>query len=121
MVTSCAPLLSNYMCVFISFHIDNCRMYTGDEGVYTYTFELERKPDCPVCGTQAAKITMKQDAKLADLIETLAERQELYALMKNTDCAACSRSRVCERQKRRFICVRRRRLRKLRDPIWRKS
>ena len=41
-VTSCAPSLgvpgtANYM------------MYTGDDSVYTYTFEHERKPDCPVC------------------------------------------------------------------------
>ena len=27
----------------------NYSMYTGDEGVYTYTFEHQRKPDCPVC------------------------------------------------------------------------
>ena len=28
---------------------DNYMMYTGDAGVYTYTFEHLRKPDCPVC------------------------------------------------------------------------
>ncbi|KAI9651798.1 MAG: hypothetical protein M1831_007580 [Alyxoria varia] len=28
---------------------ENYCMYTGDEGVYTYVFEHQRKEDCPVC------------------------------------------------------------------------
>lgn len=37
--TSCNPYLNNYM------------MYTGNDSVYTYTFEHQKKEDCPVCST----------------------------------------------------------------------
>ncbi|KAL4752084.1 hypothetical protein BDW72DRAFT_78692 [Aspergillus terricola var. indicus] len=62
--TSCNPFLENYM------------MYAGEEGVYTYTFEAEKKPDCPVCGNLARKITVNPDATLEEFIETLGERPE---------------------------------------------
>ncbi|KAL4882654.1 hypothetical protein BJY04DRAFT_38317 [Aspergillus karnatakaensis] len=62
--TSCNPFLENYM------------MYAGEEGVYTYTFEAEKKPDCPVCGSLARKITVNPDATLEEFIETLGERPE---------------------------------------------
>ncbi|KAL4800756.1 hypothetical protein BDV19DRAFT_2609 [Aspergillus venezuelensis] len=62
--TSCNPFLENYM------------MYAGEEGVYTYTFEAEKKPDCPVCGSLARKITVNSDATLEEFIETLGERPE---------------------------------------------
>lgn len=32
----------------------NYSMYTGDDSVYTYTFEHQRKEDCPVCGPALA-------------------------------------------------------------------
>ncbi|KAL4921390.1 hypothetical protein BDW62DRAFT_174562 [Aspergillus aurantiobrunneus] len=62
--TSCNPFLENYM------------MYAGEEGVYTYTFEAEKKPDCPVCGSLARKITVNPDTTLEEFIETLGERPE---------------------------------------------
>ncbi|KAL3431064.1 hypothetical protein BDV09DRAFT_206931 [Aspergillus tetrazonus] len=62
--TSCNPFLENYM------------MYAGEEGVYTYTFEAEKKLDCPVCGNLARKITVNPDATLEEFIETLGERPE---------------------------------------------
>ncbi|BCS20382.1 NEDD8-activating protein UBA3 [Aspergillus puulaauensis] len=62
--TSCNPFLENYM------------MYAGEEGVYTYTFEAEKKPDCPVCGSLARKITVNGNATLEEFIETLGERPE---------------------------------------------
>jgi len=37
--TSCSLYLNNYM------------MYMGGTGIYTYTFEYEKKEDCPVCGS----------------------------------------------------------------------
>lgn len=42
MVTSAAPALG-------APGENNYCMYTGDTGVYTYTFSHERKADCPVC------------------------------------------------------------------------
>lgn len=64
--TSCAPYLSNYM------------MYTGDSdsGLYTYTFEAEKKEDCPVCGNIAQTITIDPNTKLEDFLAGLAERAE---------------------------------------------
>ncbi|KAL4898006.1 hypothetical protein BDV59DRAFT_169079 [Aspergillus ambiguus] len=62
--TSCNPYLENYM------------MYAGEEGVYTYTFEAEKKPDCPVCGNLARKMTVDPNMTLEEFIETLGERPE---------------------------------------------
>lgn len=62
--TSCNPYLENYM------------MYAGEEGVYTYTFEAEKKPDCPVCGNLARKMNVDPNATLGDFIDSLGERAE---------------------------------------------
>lgn len=61
---SCNPFLSNYM------------MYSGDEGVYTYTFETEKKPDCAVCGNLAKDLSVDPDMTLQDFIDSLGERAE---------------------------------------------
>ncbi|KAL9638354.1 MAG: hypothetical protein Q9164_001604 [Protoblastenia rupestris] len=63
-VTSTNPFLSNYM------------MYSGDEGIYTYTFETEQKPDCPVCGNLAKNITVYPSMTLQEFLDTLGERPE---------------------------------------------
>ncbi|MCJ1430480.1 hypothetical protein MMC29_008398 [Sticta canariensis] len=62
--TGCNPYLVNYM------------MYSGDEGVYTYTFEHEQKTDCPVCGNIARNLTVDPTATLEEFIESLSERAE---------------------------------------------
>ncbi|KAJ6089045.1 hypothetical protein N7499_003892 [Penicillium canescens] len=62
--TSCNPYLNNYM------------MYAGEEGVYTYTFEAEKKADCPVCGNLARKMDVDPNMTLGDFIESLGERAE---------------------------------------------
>ncbi|RAK73543.1 NEDD8-activating protein UBA3 [Aspergillus fijiensis CBS 313.89] len=62
--TSCNPYLENYM------------MYAGEEGVYTYTFEAEKKPDCPVCGNLARAMTVDPNMTLEAFIEALGERPE---------------------------------------------
>ena len=51
-------------------------MYSGDEGVYTYTFETERKEDCPVCGNLARNLTVNPNMTLQDFIDSLGERAE---------------------------------------------
>ncbi|ODQ67881.1 putative NEDD8 activating enzyme [Nadsonia fulvescens var. elongata DSM 6958] len=58
-VTSVNPYLDNYM------------MYTGNEGVYTYTFQHQRKEkDCPVCGKGNGYLTVSipKDITLEDFI-----------------------------------------------------
>ena len=53
-------------------------MYVGDSGIYTYTFGLERKDDCPVCGTRKRIITIPIHATVQDLMDILAEEPEMY-------------------------------------------
>ncbi|KAG8527017.1 uncharacterized protein KY384_008446 [Bacidia gigantensis] len=63
-VTTSNPFLTNYM------------MYTGDEGIYTYTFEHERKEDCAVCGNLAKSIAVNADVTLQEFLDSLGERPE---------------------------------------------
>ncbi|MCJ1389292.1 hypothetical protein MMC18_002148 [Xylographa bjoerkii] len=62
--TSCNPYLDNYM------------MYSGDEGIYTYTFTHDKKDDCPVCGNLARSMEVDPRKTLQEFIESLAERAE---------------------------------------------
>ena len=67
LATSAAPCLgfeNNYM------------MYSGNEGIYTYTFKHERKPDCPVCGGQARPLEVNPKSTLQDLLDSFAARPE---------------------------------------------
>eukprot|EP01117_Protostelium_nocturnum_P006721 TRINITY_DN2418_c0_g1_i4.p1 TRINITY_DN2418_c0_g1~~TRINITY_DN2418_c0_g1_i4.p1 ORF type:complete len:432 (-),score=158.97 TRINITY_DN2418_c0_g1_i4:199-1494(-) len=59
-VTECSSSLDNYM------------MYNGVTGVYTYTFEYEKKEGCLVCGTEEAVYKVSGDIKLEELMELLA-------------------------------------------------
>ncbi|KAL9618791.1 MAG: hypothetical protein Q9160_006514 [Pyrenula sp. 1 TL-2023] len=66
-VTSCAPYLENYM------------MYTGDSntsGIYTYTFEAERRADCPVCGNTPQTLRVSPKTTLEEVLASLGERAE---------------------------------------------
>jgi ubiquitin-activating enzyme E1 C len=65
LATSCFTTVNNYM------------MYVGDEGIYTHTFELERKPECPVCGSNSIKITVPKSWTLQELIDSLMERRDV--------------------------------------------
>ena len=58
--TSTAPYLNNYM------------MYTGNEGVYTFTFDYERRADCPVCGGDIRSLTLTPQDTLATLVDLLS-------------------------------------------------
>ena len=65
--TSSVPYLDNYM------------MYTGDSnesGLYTYTFQAEKKDDCPVCGNLTQEIVIDPEMTLEDWLAGLAERAE---------------------------------------------
>lgn len=63
--TTAAPFLNNYM------------MFTGNDSVYTYTFEHEKRPDCPVCGGEARPMTFSAQDTLERLIEQLGELTDL--------------------------------------------
>ncbi|SJX66402.1 related to ubiquitin-activating enzyme [Sporisorium reilianum f. sp. reilianum] len=63
--TTAAPYLNNYM------------MFTGNDSVYTYTFEHEKRPDCPVCGGEARTMSFSKDDTVEQLIEQLGELADL--------------------------------------------
>ncbi|KAF2799127.1 hypothetical protein K505DRAFT_266379 [Melanomma pulvis-pyrius CBS 109.77] len=57
---------------------DNYMMYTGDESVYTYTFQHMKKSDCPVCGEDNLSRPLQVDpnSTLQEFLDGLAERPE---------------------------------------------
>lgn len=63
--TNSNPILDNYM------------MYTGNEGVYTYTFKHEQRPDCPVCGGESRGFVVEKHAKFERVLEMLRDLQDL--------------------------------------------
>ncbi|AEO53855.1 hypothetical protein MYCTH_2313559 [Thermothelomyces thermophilus ATCC 42464] len=65
--SNCAPFLGDK---------DNYMMYSGNDGVYTYTFRHERKEDCPVCGQLARDLAVGRAWTLRDLVDSLADRPE---------------------------------------------
>lgn len=61
MVSGCASSLDSYM------------MYTGDDGMYTFTFQHEKNSFCPVCSNKAIQIKFDMSLRLQDFIEFLKE------------------------------------------------
>ncbi|KAF2468185.1 uncharacterized protein BDR25DRAFT_305177 [Lindgomyces ingoldianus] len=57
---------------------DNYMMYTGDESIYTYTFQHMKKSDCPVCGDDSIARPLQIDSNftLQEFLDSLAERPE---------------------------------------------
>jgi len=61
--TYCGPILNNYM------------MYMGQQGVYTHTFEYEKKHNCMVCDGSAVTMTRAPGSTLQELLDALGEDQ----------------------------------------------
>lgn len=65
-VSNCSPGMNNYM------------MYIGDDGVYTYTFALDRKEGCSVCGSSKAIISINDlSITVQELIDMIKEQEDL--------------------------------------------
>ena len=60
---------------------NNYMMYSGDDSIYTFTFEHQKKDDCPVCGNLPKDLDVNPQSTLEELIESLAERPEAYVNM----------------------------------------
>ncbi|KAI0034014.1 hypothetical protein K488DRAFT_77496 [Vararia minispora EC-137] len=58
-------------------YLNNYFMLIGTEGVYSYTFEHERRPNCPVCGGESVDIQVPKDWSVERLIEMLVEKQDI--------------------------------------------
>ncbi|KAF8974886.1 hypothetical protein BGZ46_009641, partial [Entomortierella lignicola] len=63
--TTCAKNLDNYM------------MYSGNDSVYTYTFEHQRKEDCPVCSNTASKLDFSGEKTLEEFLDYLKEKPDV--------------------------------------------
>ena len=58
-------------------YLNNYFMLIGTDGVYSYTFEHEKRDDCPVCGGEALEITINEESTVEELIELLVEKQDM--------------------------------------------
>lgn len=62
----------------IAKNMDNYMMYNGNQGIYTFTYKNEKRPDCPVCGTPAPhRMTVAANSTLADFVDAVATDPEL--------------------------------------------
>lgn len=84
-------ILTNSASKFLGYPgLNNYMQYTGDAGVYTFTFEHLRKDDCAVCGTEAKNLFTSPNQTLGELIESFAERPE--AQLKKPNISTGSKS-----------------------------
>ncbi|KAF9576261.1 hypothetical protein EC968_009823 [Mortierella alpina] len=58
-------------------YLDNYMMYSGNDSVYTYTFQHQRKEDCPVCSETVSKLEFGGDKTLEDFMEYLKEKPDV--------------------------------------------
>jgi len=61
-------------------YLNNYFMLIGTESVYSYTFEHEKRSDCPVCGGESLGISIPSSWTVERLIEMLVEKQDMYVL-----------------------------------------
>jgi ubiquitin-activating enzyme E1 C len=59
-------------------YLNNYFMLIGTESVYSYTFEHEKRNDCPVCGGESLEISIPGSWTVERLIEMLIEKQDMY-------------------------------------------
>jgi ubiquitin-activating enzyme E1 C len=52
LATSCANPLQNYL------------VFNDSDGIYTYAYEAEKKPDCLACSQKAVSVEISSQAKL---------------------------------------------------------
>lgn len=58
-------------------YLDNYFMLIGTDAVYSYTFQYEKRADCPVCGGESLNVTIGKEWTVERLIEMLVERQDM--------------------------------------------
>ena len=93
--------------------------YTGNEAVYTHTFEHEKKSDCPVCGSQAISREVDPTWTLHKFIESLKEDPNTYdvsPLLLTGEVR--SKSLLCDPLPGPCTCSRFLSLRNQQDQIW---
>jgi len=63
-------------------YLNNYFMLIGTDGVYSYTFEHEKRDDCPVCGGEALEMTISSEMTVEQLIEMLVEKQDMCVYLR---------------------------------------
>ncbi|KAG5647253.1 hypothetical protein DXG03_000788 [Asterophora parasitica] len=58
-------------------YLNNYFMLIGTDGVYSYTFEHEKRDDCPVCGGESLELSISSEFTVEQLIELLVEKQDI--------------------------------------------
>ncbi|KAG6898337.1 hypothetical protein C0992_009012 [Termitomyces sp. T32_za158] len=58
-------------------YLNNYFMLIGTDGVYSYTFEHEKRDDCPVCGGESLELSISSELTVEQLIEMLVEKQDI--------------------------------------------
>lgn len=58
-------------------YLNNYFMLIGTESVYSFTFEHEKRNDCPVCGGESLEISIPESWTVERLIEMLVEKQDM--------------------------------------------
>lgn len=58
-------------------YLNNYFMLIGTDGVYSYTFEHEKREDCPVCGGEALDVSISSELTVEEFIDYLVERQDM--------------------------------------------
>ncbi|KAF8637393.1 hypothetical protein AX17_002888 [Amanita inopinata Kibby_2008] len=58
-------------------YLNNYFMLIGTDGIYSYTFEHEKRDDCPVCGGEALDLSISSELTVEQLIEVLVEKQDI--------------------------------------------
>jgi ubiquitin-activating enzyme E1 C len=53
-------------------------MLIGTDSVYSYTFEHEKRSDCPVCGGESVDFPISREVTVEELIEMLTEKQDMF-------------------------------------------
>jgi NEDD8-activating enzyme E1 len=66
------------MATDIASNMDNYIMYNGTMGVYTYTYQNEKRPDCPVCGRPVPRtLRLKGESTLAEFVDTISSDPDI--------------------------------------------
>ncbi|KAL9715331.1 NEDD8 activating enzyme [Leucoagaricus gongylophorus] len=58
-------------------YLNNYFMLIGTDSIYSYTFEHEKRPDCPVCGGESLDFSISRELTVEELIEMLTEKQDI--------------------------------------------
>ncbi|TIB11129.1 hypothetical protein E3P92_02992 [Wallemia ichthyophaga] len=57
-------------------YLNNYMMFIGNEGVFTYTFEHQKRESCVVCGGETMDLEVKDEMIVEDLLEILKQKAE---------------------------------------------